>query len=332
MKFTFADLFAGIGGFHQALHKYGGECVLAAEIDKFARQTYKHNYENWSPELFKSGMFIEDINLIETMDNIPNIDVIAAGFPCQPFSYAGLKKGFNDTRGTLFHSIVTLAKKKTKDGYPPKVLLLENVKGLVNHDKGKTMKVILDSLEEAGYDHNEKVLNSRDFGVPQNRERIFIVAWRKEIADNFTFPEPHMTDVKVGDILENLTPDQVDTFTISNKLWNGHKRRKRQHEVKGNGFGYSLFRQDSDYTSTISARYYKDGSEVLIEQEGDLNPRKLTPREAARLQGYPESFKIPVSNTQAYKQFGNSVSVPVVSAISKEIVEQLLENKFEAVK
>lgn len=332
MNFTFADLFAGIGGFHLALHNFGGKCVLAAEIDKFARETYIENFKHLSPEVFDSGLFIEDVNQIETLNNIPDIDLIAAGFPCQPFSYAGLKKGFKDTRGTLFHSIIALAKKKIDEGTPPKVLLLENVKGLVNHDKGKTLKVILESLEAIGYKHNAKVLNSKDFGIPQNRERIFIVAWQKDIADDFTFPEPSMVNTKVEDILEDLNEAEVDTFTISDKLWNGHRRRKREHRQKGNGFGYSLFDADSEYTSTISARYYKDGSEILIKQSGDLNPRKLTPREAARLQGYPEEFRIPVSNTQAYKQFGNSVAVPVVNAIVNEIVDQFFNKKLNSIK
>lgn len=324
MKFTFADLFAGIGGFHIALHKSGGECVLSAEWDKFARLTYEANFKNISPKIFENGLFVEDVNHIEKIKSLPNIDLIAAGFPCQPFSNAGLKKGFHDTRGTLYHSIISLINLKIKDGYPPKILLLENVKGLLNHDKGNTLKVILSSLEELGYHSNYKILNSKNFGVPQNRERIFIVAWRNKKIKSFNFPDGSKSSNKLGDILEKLTPNQVERYTISDRLWNGHKRRKKEHLRKGNGFGYSLFNENSPYTSTISARYYKDGSEILIQQDDNLNPRKLTPREAARLQGFSDQFVIPVSDTQAYKQFGNSVSIPVVKAVSEEIVRQLL--------
>jgi len=197
--------------------------------------------------------------------------------------------------------------------HKPKIIFLENVKGFVNHDKGKTFKVVKETLEEMGYKVFTKVLNAKDFGVPQNRERIYIVCFLEEI--NFEFPISLQTETKVGDILESTIADK---YTISDKLWAGHQRRKIEHKAKGNGFGYSLFHELSPYTSTISARYYKDGSEILIAQE-DKNPRKLTPREAGRIQGFPDNFKITVSDVQAYKQFGNSVSVPVIEAISKNI-------------
>lgn len=338
-KFKFIDLFAGIGGFHLAMHSVGGDCVFASEWDKFARVTYEHNFKKLSPELFSSGNFNSDINDAK-VDKIPDFDVLCAGFPCQAFSHAGLKKGFDDTRGTLFFNIADIVKHKIDNGVAPKVLLLENVKGLVSHDKGKTFKKILEVLHDLGYEVSFQVLSSKNFGVPQNRQRIFIVAWnKKEIKkEKFIFPmgldnngnpifdkdklEHKTKPIKVGDILQ----DNIDAkYTISDRLYAGHLRRLSEHKEKGNGFGFSLFNEDSPYTSTISARYYKDGSEILIEQQG-LNPRKLSPKEAGLLQGYPleNGYEIVVSDAQAYKQFGNSVSVPVVTAIASEIKKQLL--------
>ncbi len=355
-KIKFIDLFAGIGGFHIAMHENGAECVFASEIDKFARQTYEHNFKNISPELFQKGNFNEDIT-DERLDysSIPDFDVLCAGFPCQPFSHAGLKKGFDDTRGTLFFNIKEIVKAKIEGNKinpeirVPKVLLLENVKGFKNHDKGNTYRVVEETLKKLGYSVKSEVLNSKNFGVPQNRERIFIVAWNNSQieVDDFTFPlgldrdnNPiysktetlsRIKDTRVGDILlsknelEDLEEKTQKAYTISAKLWEGHKRRKKEHAKKGNGFGYSLFKDDSPYTSTISARYYKDGSEILIDQDGK-RPRKLHPLEAGRLQGYPidDWYEIPVSDVQAYKQFGNSVSIPVVSTLAKEILKQLL--------
>nr|WP_262896186.1 DNA (cytosine-5-)-methyltransferase [Sphingobacterium faecale] len=364
--FNFIDLFAGIGGFHIAMHSVGGKCVFASEIDKFARITYEHNYRRWSPELFESGNFNKDITDLDLDYNvIPSFDVLCAGFPCQPFSHAGLKKGFGDTRGTLFFNIeeivrtkIEAANKQGNNNLIPKVLFLENVKGLKNHDKGRTFQTIKHSLEELGYEVRAEVLNSRNFGVPQNRERIFIIAWYKGLvaADDFKFPwgldlegkpifDRNLRDLEsmhtnLGQILLEekelaaLESQAGRTYTISDKLWNGHQRRKKEHGEKGNGFGYSLFRDDSPYTSTISARYYKDGSEILIDQSMlGKRPRKLHPIEAARLQGYPideknndERFEIPVSDAQAYKQFGNSVSVPVIKTLAQEIIKQLLKS------
>lgn len=210
----------------------------------------------------------------------------------------------------------------------PKAFLLENVKQLKGHDKGRTFKVIMDHLHALNYYATAKVLRAGDYGVPQNRERIYIIGFDKEyfkIPDNYQFeyPEPTYEKTRVGDILQK----NVDSkYTISDKLWLGHQRRKEEHKEKGNGFGYTVYTPDSPYTNTISARYYKDGSEILIEQPGK-NPRKLTPRECARLQGFPESFIIPVSDMQAYKQFGNSVAVPVVRAIAKQMLNEL--NRLE---
>lgn len=300
------DLFAGIGGirlgFQQAFNSI--ECVFSSEIDKFAIQTYKANFGD------------ENINGDITQvpeDDVPDHDILLAGFPCQPFSQAGLKKGFADTRGTLFFDIerIILAKK-------PKAFLLENVKQLKGHDKGRTLQVILDHLKAAGYKIFYDVLRARDFGIPQNRERIYIVGFLDHSID-FEFPQPLGIETIVGSILENKVDEK---YTISDRLWEGHQRRKENNRLNGKGFGYGLFNAKSPYTNTISARYYKDGSEILIEQK-NKNPRKLTPREAARLQGFPDDFIIPVSDTQAYRQFGNSVCVPVIKAIAKNMAKHL---------
>jgi DNA (cytosine-5)-methyltransferase 1 len=304
--FRFIDLFAGIGGIRLAFEAQGGECVFSSEWDKFAQKTYEANYGE-----LPHG----DITQISEND-IPAHDVLMGGFPCQPFSHAGLKKGFEDIRGTLFFDIARILEK-----HQPALVLLENVKGFKNHDKGNTFNVVKNTLEGLGYEVHAQVLNARDFGVPQNRERIYIVGIlrSKTSSKAFEFPTPPKVATNLGAILEN----KVDAkYTISDKLWQGHQRRLAEHQAKGNGFGYSLFNSDSPYTSTISARYYKDGSEILIAQKGK-NPRKLTPKEASRLQGFPETFKIPVSDVQAYKQFGNSVAVPVVKAIAAKMVALL---------
>jgi len=306
MGFTFIDLFAGIGGMRIAFEKAGGECVFSSEWDKFAQQTYAANFGE-TPQ--------GDITQVK-LEEVPKHDILIGGFPCQPFSHAGLKRGFEDTRGTLFFDVARII-----DHRKPSMVLLENVKGFTTHDKGRTMAVVRETLEDLGYNVFHKVLNARDFGVPQNRERVFIVALNKKKLGNigFEYPPPRKIETKLGDILDSRVDEK---YTISNKLWAGHKRRLAEHRAKGNGFGYSLFNADSSYTSTISARYYKDGSEILIEQK-NANPRKLTPREAARLQGFPEEFNIPVSDNQAYKQFGNSVAVPVIYAISKNMIKLL---------
>lgn len=300
------DLFAGIGGIRLGVEQAFGsiDCVFTSEIDKHAATTYKAN--------FKDSHIFGDIKQIDEND-VPDHDILLAGFPCQPFSQAGLKKGFTDTRGTLFFDIerILLAKQ-------PKAFLLENVKQLKGHDKGRTFQTIIDHLNKAGYKVFYEILKARDFGVPQNRERIYIVGFLDH-SINFEFPKPTNLPTRVGDILNDVVDEK---YTISDKLWSGHKRRKELNKLNGKGFGYGLFNKESAYTNTISARYYKDGSEILIEQEGK-NPRKLTPREAARLQGFPEDYIIPVSDAQAYKQFGNSVAVPVIKAIATEMKKVL---------
>lgn len=364
-KYTFIDLFAGIGGFHQAMHSVGMKCVFASEWDKNARISYEANYKDIAPNLFENNnrYFNEDITK-QDPSKIPSFDVCCGGFPCQPFSIAGLRRGFEDTRGTLFFNIANIVKQKISIGCPPKVLFLENVKGLKTHMKGETLKTILATLEELGYAYSYDVLNAKFFGVPQNRERLFIIAWYKKLIkkDSFDFPygidengdtiydktkdlSDRVIKTKVSDIFE---PEQsIDAYyTISDKLWEGHKRRKERNKANGKGFGYSLFNSESVYCSTISARYWKDGSEILIDQSyKGLNPRRLTPVEAGRLQGYRiigngwqnpkcannsnynasnKEYKIVVSRKEAYHQFGNSVALPVIKRLAKEIVRQLL--------
>ena len=311
-RFTQIDLFAGIGGIRQPFQKHGGYNVYSSEWDKFAQTTYRINYGE-----IPDG----DITLVDEKD-IPDHDILLAGFPCQPFSQAGLHKGFEDTRGTLFFDIARILKEKR-----PKAFMLENVKQLRGHDKGNTIRVILSVLDELNYYvPDPQILNGYHFGLPQNRERIIIVGFNKDyLPENFKefeYPVGQIDEkVCVGDVLEESVGER---FTISDKLWEGHQARKKKHKKKGNGFGFALFNEDSKYTSTISARYYKDGSEALIEQSGK-NPRMLTPRECARLQGFPEDFIIPVSNAQSYKQFGNSVCIPVIEAVAIAMLDYLGE-------
>lgn len=306
------DLFAGIGGTRLGFYQTKKvNIVFSSEFDEHAVKTYKANYGEQP---------FGDITKIKT-ESIPEHDILVGGFPCQAFSQAGKKLGFEDTRGTLFFEIARILKKKQ-----PKAFLLENVKNLTLHDHGKTFEVIVNTLKELRYEVFPCLFKAKDFGVPQNRERIYIVGFNKDKVSNykdFIMPTPPCSETKVGQILESNVDEK---YTISDKLWSGHQRRKAEHQEKGNGFGYTLFTADSPYTNTISARYYKDGSEILIAQEGK-NPRKITPREAARLQGFPEEFIIPVSDTQAYKQFGNSVAVPVIHAIAEEIIKVLDSSK-----
>lgn len=329
------DLFAGIGGIRLAFQKLGVCNVFSSEWDKFSQKTYAANFGEL-PE--------GDIVPIKS-EQIPDHDILLAGFPCQAFSQAGLRQGFTDTRGTLFFEIQRiLAAKK------PRMFLLENVKQLKGHDKGRTLSTILGILrgestevptglqmsEEAAtalksklnYWSDFKVLRSSDFGVPQNRERIYIVGFDRSFYGDvdfdslFEFPEPSGIETRVGQILQS--DNEVDEkYTISQRLLDGHIRRKKEHKEKGNGFGFSIFDRNDRHTNTISARYYKDGSEILIDQsEFGRRPRKLTPRECARLQGFPEDFIVDaVSDVQAYKQFGNSVSVPAVHAVASKMLQ-----------
>ncbi len=316
-SFHFIDLFAGIGGIRLAYQNAGGKCVFSSEYDKFAKITYEANY---------GEVPFGDITLINE-NTIPDHDILLAGFPCQPFSIAGVSKknslgrqhGFYDeTQGTLFFDIARILKEKS-----PKAFMLENVKNLVAHDKGRTFEVIYNTLDELGYSVHFRVLDGKYY-VPQHRERIIIVGFRREIFrgnENFEFPDPPAEDKEIKDILENQ-PDSK--YTLSDKLWDYLQDYAAKHKAKGNGFGYGLTDLNS-VSRTLSARYYKDGSEILIPQKG-VNPRRLTPRECARLQGFPDSFIIPVSDNQAYRQFGNSVVVPLMNAIAKNVVKVLLRN------
>lgn len=361
MEFKFIDLFAGIGGFHIAMKCVGGRCVFASEIDKYARLTYEANYKDEEPSLFLKGRngeylyFNDDITKVDAED-VPAFDVCCGGFPCQPFSVAGLKKGFEDTRGTLFFSIANLIKEKVEAGTPPKVLFLENVKGLRGHDGGNTLKVILATIEELGYAYAYDIINARYFGVPQSRERLFIVAWHKDSikADGFSFPygvdangntiydkekaKTEAAPTRLSDILH----DVPGMLPISDKLWEGLQRHKERNVKNGKGFGYQKYSREAKFVGTLPAVYYKSGGSCLVDQsEKGLNPRMLSPEEAGRLQGYniisdgwmpgkvntDSPFKIMVSKSQTYKQFGNSVAVPVVKRIAEEIVKQLLSKK-----
>lgn len=319
-RYTFIDLFAGIGGMRIAYETAGGRCVYSSEWNKYSQQTYYANF-GVQPD--------GDITKINEY-SIPDHDILVAGFPCQPFSIAGVSKknslgratGFRDkTQGTLFFDICRILKAKR-----PKAFMLENVKNLCNHDRGRTFKVIQESLKELNYKVFYQVIDGKAY-VPQHRERIIIVGFDIERYGNnidFDFQlSPPEKQPMVRDILE---PKPEKKYTLSDKLWNYLQNYAAKHKEAGNGFGYGIAPLDG-VTRTISARYYKDGSEILIEQKGE-NPRRLTPRECARLQGFPDTFKIPVSDTQAYMQFGNSVVVPLMSDVAGLVVSKLKELDF----
>jgi DNA (cytosine-5)-methyltransferase 1 len=308
--FTFIDLFAGIGGFRIAFESLGCQCIFSSEWNKFSQQTYAANFGE-----IPTG----DITKIEA-SQIPDHDILTAGFPCQPFSIAGVTKhnalgtqhGFNHpTQGTLFFEIVRIIRKKR-----PKAFILENVKNLQSHNQGKTFEVIKNTLtEELKYKISYAVIDARSL-VPQNRKRIFIVGFDKDI--KFNFPQLPELNPTIKDILA----ENVDSkYTLTDHLWDYLQKYAQKHRDKGNGFGYGLVDLEG-ISRTLSARYYKDGAEILIPQLGK-NPRRLTPRECARLMGFPESFIIPVSDNQAYRQFGNAVVPPVVEAVAQEIIKSL---------
>ena len=313
--YTFIDLFAGIGGMRLAFESAGGRCVYSNEWNKYSQQTYYANF-GVQPD--------GDITKVQA-ESIPDHDILVAGFPCQPFSIAGVSKknslgratGFEDkTQGTLFFDVCRILKAKR-----PKAFMLENVKNLCSHDKGRTFQIIQESLRELDYEVFFQVIDGKGY-VPQHRERIVIVGFDKErYGENIDFSfdlHPLKKQPVVRDILEKEVSEK---YTLSDKLWIYLQNYAAKHREAGNGFGYGIAPLDG-VTRTISARYYKDGSEILIEQSGK-NPRRLTPRECARLQGFPDNFKIPVSDTQAYRQFGNSVVVPLMSDVAKLIVAKL---------
>ncbi len=337
--FTFIDLFAGIGGIRMGFEKNGGHCVFTSEWDKYAVKTYCENFGTNHP-------VVGDITKV-SVDDIPDHDVLLAGFPCQPFSIAGVSKknslgrdhGFKDkTQGTLFFDVARIIKAKQ-----PKAFLLENVKNLMSHDKGRTFQVIKDVLEdELGYKIYPKVIDGKGF-VPQHRERIYIVGFRDETEFSWdAFRAKDKASKVMGDILHpqdgSEEPEKEYTlgkkakvnkkYILSDKLWAYLYAYAAKHKAKGNGFGYGMVTKKCT-SRTLSARYYKDGSEILINR-GRGNPRRLTPRECARIMGYPDDFKIPVSDTQSYKQFGNSVVMPVIEEIAyimKPHIMTLLEEE-----
>ncbi len=338
--FTFIDLFAGIGGIRLGFEKVGGKCVFTSEWDEYARKTYSANF----PE---EAEIAGDITKVEASE-IPDHDILLAGFPCQPFSIAGVSKknalgmphGFEcATQGTLFFDVARIIAEKK-----PYAFVLENVKNLLSHDKGRTFEIIRCTLEdELGYFISWRVFDGRYF-VPQHRERIIIVGFRskvpfdlndiplnvneKIVLESILHPEDGSeTDFDNGRFIDESGKVR-EKYILTDKLWEYLQRYAEKHRAKGNGFGYGLVTSD-DVSRTLSARYYKDGSEILVSRGSDLNPRRLTPRECARLMGFPEEFRIVVSDTRAYKQFGNSVVVPLISHVAAYLKPWLMELKSE---
>lgn len=324
-KFTFIDLFAGIGGFRMAFQNLGGECVFSSEWDEQARRTYYANY---------GDVPFGDITKESTKNYIPkDFDILCAGFPCQAFSLAGKRLGFEETRGTLFFDVAEILRRRQ-----PKAFFLENVKGLAIHDKGKTLKVILNTLDEVGYVvPDPQIVNAMNFGVPQHRERIFIVGFRKDLGikkEDFQYPEPTDQTKRFIDIREKeAVPAKYYLSTTYVQTLINHKAR---HEAKGNGFGYEIIPDDGIANAIVVGGMGRERNLVIDKRQTDLTPttnikgevnrdgiRKMTPREWARLQGYPDTFKIVVSDASAYKQFGNSVAVPAIQATAEKELKLL---------
>jgi DNA (cytosine-5)-methyltransferase 1 len=327
-NFTFIDLFAGIGGFRLAMQRLGGKCVFSSEWDYQAKKTYEANF---------GEVPFGDITKQSNKDYIPQeFDVLCAGFPCQAFSIAGRRGGFEDTRGTLFFDVAQIIKK-----HRPKAFFLENVKGLTNHDKGKTLATILHTLrEDLGYHVPEpRIMNARDFGVPQNRERIFIVGFLDEdAAIGFKYPKPTGNKVVFKDVKEE-EPVSVKYY-LSERYLETLRNHKARHESKGNGFGYAIIPDDGIAGAIVVGGMGRERNLVLDDRLTDFVPvthitgkvnreniRKMTPREWARLQGFPDDYMIPVADASAYKQFGNSVAVPAIKATASIIIEQILNKQ-----
>lgn len=332
--FTFIDLFAGIGGIRLGFQKHGGRCVFTSEWNEWSQKTYVANFGDDHP-------IVGDIVPYDASD-IPDHDVLLAGFPCQPFSIAGVSKknalgrphGFEcTTQGTLFFDVARIIATKR-----PKAFLLENVKNLLSHDKGNTFKVILQTLkEELGYDVHYRVIDGQHF-VPQHRERIIIVGFREKTGFSWADLDLPADGPRLSAILhpENGSQKTEEPYTtgaqgkvqgkyvLTDKLWAYLQAYAEKHRAAGNGFGFGLVSPDN-VARTLSARYYKDGSEILVSRGKGKNPRRLTPRECARLMGFPESFRIPVSDTQAYRQFGNSVVVPVMEEMARIMKPHVVE-------
>ena len=323
-SFKFIDLFAGIGGFRMALQNLGGKCVFTSEWDKEAQKTYRANF---------GDVPFGDITKSRTKQFIPDsFDLLCAGFPCQAFSIAGKRGGFEDTRGTLFFDVAEIIKDKQ-----PKAVFLENVKGLKNHDKGKTLETILNVLRnDLGYYVPEpQIINAKDFGVPQNRERIYIVGFHKKTGiDSFEYPEAFPNKVKFSDVKEKVVPPTK--FYLSTQYLQTLYDHKNRHASKGNGFGFEIIADDKIANAVVCGGMGRERNLVIDDRITDFTPtthikgevnrlgiRKMTPREWARLQGFPDDFKIPVSDASAYKQFGNSVAVPAIQATATKILENL---------
>lgn len=323
-KFKFIDLFAGIGGFRIAMQSLGGKCVFTSEWDEQAKKTYEANF---------GEVPFGDITKEETKKFIPDgFDVLCAGFPCQAFSIAGKRGGFEDTRGTLFFDVAEIIKIKK-----PKAIFLENVKGLFNHDKGKTLNTILNVLRnELGYFvPDPKVLNAKDFGVPQNRERIFIVGFRADLGINsFEYPKPSKRRATFEDVKEENVVSVK--YYLSETYLNTLINHKKRHETKGNGFGYEIIPDEGTANAVVCGGMGRERNLVYDDRLEDFKPithikgevnkqgiRKMTPREWARLQGFPDNFMIPVADASAYKQFGNSVAVPAIKATAEKIIEKI---------
>lgn len=323
--FKFIDLFAGIGGFRMAMQNLGGKCVFTSEWDKEAQRTYKTNF---------GEVPFGDITKEETKKYIPDdFDVLCAGFPCQAFSIAGKRGGFEDTRGTLFFDVAEIIKRKK-----PKAIFLENVKGLRNHDKGKTLETILNVLRNDlnYYVPEPKIINAKDFGVPQNRERIYIIGFSKESGiTEFNYPKPKNKKVAFSQIKEKYVP--ATKYFLSTQYVQTLINHKARHEGKGNGFGYEIISDDGIANAIVVGGMGRERNLVYDHRITDYTPtthikgtvnrdgiRKMTPREWARLQGFPDGFLIPVADASAYKQFGNSVAVPAIQATAKNILEKLL--------
>ena len=321
-KFTFIDLFAGIGGMRIAFQKLGGKCVFSSEWDKHSQQSY---YENFGELPFGD---ITKVNETE----VPKHEVLVAGFPCQAFSIAGFKGGFKDTRGTLFFDVARILQEKHPDA-----VFLENVKGLYGHDKGRTLDVILRTLrDDLGYHvPDPQIMNARDFGVPQNRERIFIVGFRnKAAADRFSYPKPLGVHTTIADILED---EEVSVkYYLSNQYLRTLVSHRARHEAKGHGFGYEIIPNDGVANAIVVGGMGRERNLVIDNRLSDFEPithikgtvnkkgiRKMTPREWARLQGFPDKFKIVVADSHAYKQFGNSVAVPAIQATGRNLLRAL---------
>lgn len=329
-KFTFIDLFAGIGGFRIAMQNLGGECVFSSEWDEKAKQTYEANF---------GEVPFGDITLEETKSFIPKqFDILCAGFPCQAFSIAGRRGGFEDTRGTLFFDVAEIIRR-----HQPKAFFLENVKGLTSHDKGRTLKTILNTLrEDLGYFVPEpEILNAKNFGVPQNRERIFIVGFRKDLGIvDFKYPEPTGIQKVFIDIREK---EAVPTkYYLSTQYVDTLRKHKQRHEDKGNGFGYEIIPDNGIANAIVVGGMGRERNLVIDARITDFTPttkikgevnregiRKMTPREWARLQGFPEHFKIVVADASAYKQFGNSVAVPAIEATAEKILDILKKRQCD---